>query len=106
MDEHGRTVKPKRGEVPSPHSFRHSLASMLPSKGESADEIAFMLGHANANVTRAIYLHEVADARRKAMRRELLTAASGSLVEAYEAASHLQPPDGEASNVSELRRSA
>jgi len=106
VDERGRKVKPERGEVPSPHSFRHSLASMLLNEGESADEIAFMLGHANANVTRAVYLHEVADARRKAMRRELLAAASGSLVEAYEAASHLQAPEAEASNVRELRRPA
>jgi len=30
-----------------------------------------------------IKLHEVADARRKAMRRELLAAASRSLIDAY-----------------------
>jgi len=36
----------------------------------------------------------------------VLFGGDGSLVEAYEAASHLQPPDGEASNVRELRRSA
>jgi integrase len=106
VDEHGREVKPERGTIPSPHSFRHSLASMLLNKGESADEIAFMLGHANANVTRAVYLHEVADARRKAMRRELLAAASGSLMEAYEASSRLQPQEAEAGKVLELRRSA
>ncbi len=79
---------------------------MLLTEGESADEIAFLLGHANANVTRAVYLHEVADARRLSMRRELLSAASVSAVEAYEATSDLQLSDEERSNIRELKRSA
>ena len=33
-----------RGEVPSVHSFRHTLASRALLAGESVDEVAFLLG--------------------------------------------------------------
>jgi integrase len=36
---------------------------------ESVDELAFLLGHKDANATRAVYAHEIADARRRALRR-------------------------------------
>jgi integrase len=38
------------------------------------DEIAFLLGHRDANVTRAVYVRELADARRRTMRRSRMIA--------------------------------
>ena len=106
LDENGRSVAPARGEVPGLHSFRHSLASRLLNEGESSEEIAFLLGHANANVTRAVYIHEVADARRRSMRRDRLAAVAGSAMEAYEASSDSERLQANESNIRELRRSA
>ncbi len=37
--------------------------------GERVGEIAFLLGHRDANVTRALYVREHADTRRHSMRR-------------------------------------
>lgn len=51
------------------HSFRHTVASRALLAGESIDEVAFLLGHRDGTVTRAVYVREVADARRRAMRR-------------------------------------
>jgi integrase len=36
--------------------------------------IAFLLGHRDANVTRAVYVRELADTRRRAMRRSRMVA--------------------------------
>ncbi len=49
------------------HSFRHTVASRAPLAGESIDEVAFLLGHRDATVTRTVYVREIADARRRAM---------------------------------------
>jgi integrase len=68
-DDHGRFVSVGHGELPSMHSFRHTLASRALLAGESVDEIAFLLGHRDANVTRAVYVRELADTRRRTMRR-------------------------------------
>jgi integrase len=38
------------------------------------DEVAFLLGHRDANVTRAVYVRELADARRRTMRRSRMAA--------------------------------
>ena len=59
---------------PSMHSFRHTVASRAVLAGESVDEIAFLLGHRDANVTRAVYVRELADARRRTMRRSRIAA--------------------------------
>lgn len=56
------------------HSFRHTVASRALLAGESIDEVAFLLGHRDANVTRAAYLRELSDARRRRMRRSRMTA--------------------------------
>ena len=42
--------------------------------GESIDEVAFLLGHRDANVTRSVYVRELADVRRRSMRRSKMTA--------------------------------
>lgn len=44
------------------HSFRHTIASRALLAGESIDETAFLLGHRDANVTRAVYVRELSDA--------------------------------------------
>ena len=62
-----------RGMLPSMHSFRHTVASRALLAGESIDEVAFLLGHRDATVTRTVYVREVADARRRAMRRSACT---------------------------------
>jgi len=80
VDGNGMRMKPARGALPSLHSFRHTLASRAIAAGESVDEVAFLLGHRDATVTRLVYVREVADARRRAMRRARLTAEySGAL---------------------------
>ena len=71
---HGRPLPVPHGALPSMHSFRHTVASRALLAGESVDEVAFLLGHKDANVTRAVYVREVADARRRAMRRSRMEA--------------------------------
>ncbi len=73
-DERGRPIPVPHGAVPSMHSFRHTMASRALAAGESVDEIAFLLGHRDANVTRAVYVRELADARRRTMRRSRMLA--------------------------------
>jgi integrase len=60
--------------MPSMHSFRHTVASRALLAGESIDEVAFLLGHRDATVTRTVYVREIADARRRAMRRSRMVA--------------------------------
>jgi integrase len=88
-DAYGRPMAVPRGAVPSMHSFRHTVASRGLLAGESVDEIAFLLGHRDANVTRAVYVREVADARRRAMRRSRMDAEFGGLLQAAGAAGAL-----------------
>jgi integrase len=73
-DEHGDQLRVAHGELPSMHSFRHTVASRALLAGESVDEIAFLLGHRDANVTRAVYVRELADTRRRSMRRSRMVA--------------------------------
>lgn len=68
-DACGLPVQVSHGSLPSMHSFRHTVASRALLAGESIDEVAFLLGHRDGTVTRAVYVREVADARRRAMRR-------------------------------------
>jgi integrase len=70
----GRRVHVPRGVLPSMHSFRHTVASRALLAGESVDEVAFLLGHRDGTVTRAVYVREVADARRRALRRSRMAA--------------------------------
>jgi integrase len=61
------------------HSFRYTAASRALLAGESVDEVAFLLGHRDANVTRAVYVRELADTRRRNMRRSRMIAEYGDL---------------------------
>jgi integrase len=73
-DERGQSLPVALGDLPSMHSFRHTVASRALLAGESVDEIAFLLGHRDATVTRAVYVRELADARRRSMRRSRMVA--------------------------------
>ena len=73
-DTSGRPVRVPRGTLPSMHSFRHTVASRALLAGESVDEVAFLLGHRDGTVTRTVYVREVADARRRALRRSRMAA--------------------------------
>lgn len=73
-DSHGKPIPVEHGQLPSMHSFRHTVASRALLAGESVDEIAFLLGHRDANVTRAVYVRELADMRRRSMRRSRMAA--------------------------------
>jgi len=81
VDQRGRPVGIPVGALPSMHSFRHTVASRALLAGESIDEVAFLLGHRDANVTRAVYVRELADARRRSMRRSRMIAEFGELFE-------------------------
>jgi transposase len=54
------------------YSARKTPAQLL--AGESVDEVAFLLGHRDGTVTRTVYVREVADARRRALRRSRMAA--------------------------------
>jgi integrase len=62
VDAGGRPGKIPAGSLPSLHSFRHTVASPALLAGESIDEVAFLLGHRDATVTRTVYVREIADA--------------------------------------------
>lgn len=80
--ELGERVAVPHGALPSMHSFRHTVASRALLAGESVDEVAFLLGHRDANVTRAVYVRELSDARRRTMRRSRMVAEFGDLLRA------------------------
>lgn len=73
-DSDGKAVAVPRGVLPSMHSFRHMVASRALLAGESVDEVAFLLGHRDGTITRTVYVREVADARRRSMRRSRMAA--------------------------------
>jgi integrase len=74
------------------HSFRHTVASRALLAGESIDEVAFLLGHQDATVTRTTYLREIAGVRRRGMRRSRMAAEfAGALAEGSQ-----EPPRGQA----------
>lgn len=79
-EEEDRPARMTHGTLPSMHSFRHTVASRALLAGESIDEIAFLLGHRDANVTRAVYVRELADARRRTMRRSRMLAEYSELL--------------------------
>jgi integrase len=80
--ELGESVAVPHGALPSMHSFRHTVASRALLAGESVDEVAFLLGHRDANVTRAVYVRELSDARRRTMRRSRMVAEFGDVLRA------------------------
>lgn len=81
-DANGQRVAPPRNMVPNFHSFRHTAASTAIAAGDSAEEVAWQLGHKSSVVTRAVYVQEIKNAERKALRRSKLEARLGSILEA------------------------
>ncbi|MBV9005610.1 MAG: site-specific integrase [Solirubrobacterales bacterium] len=81
----GKPVSVSHGELPSMHSFRHTVASRALVAGESVDEVAFLLGHRDGNVTRAVYVRELSDARRRTMRRSRMLAEFAEILSPREA---------------------
>jgi integrase len=81
-NELGEPVSVPHGALPSMHSFRHTVDSRALLAGESIDEVAFLLGHRDANVTRAVYVRELSDARRRTMRRSRMVAEFSDLLRA------------------------
>lgn len=82
LDRYVRPLPVPRGAVPSMHSFRHTLVSRTLAAGETIDEVAFLIGHRDATVTRAVYLREVNDARRRASRRSRMAQEYSAVLEA------------------------
>jgi hypothetical protein len=80
-DKLGEPLPVPHGALPSMR-FRHNVASRALLAGESVDEVAFLLGHRDANVTRAVYVRELSDARRRTMRRSRMVAEFGDLLRA------------------------
>jgi integrase len=80
VDAQGHVMQVPHDALPSMHSFRHTVASRALLAGESVDEVAFLLGHRDANVTRAVYVRELADARRRTMRRSRMIAEFSELL--------------------------
>ena len=78
--EFSQPLSMTHGALPSMHSFRHTVASRALLAGESVDEVAFLLGHRDANVTRAVYVRELSDARRRSMRRSRMVAEFGDVL--------------------------
>lgn len=74
VDASGTRAKVPAGALPSMHSFRHTVASRALLAGESVDDVAFLLGHRNATVTRTVDVREISDARRRSMRRSRMVA--------------------------------
>ena len=72
----------RRGEVPSLHSFRHTVATRMSDAGATAEEIARQLRHKNANVTRAVYIHEIQDQERRRAQRERIAGLKGAAARA------------------------
>lgn len=69
LDAEGQPVKVSRGAIPSLHGFRHSYASAAISEGDGVEETSWALGHANSNVTRAVYVTEIKTVERAIKRR-------------------------------------
>jgi integrase len=81
VDRRGRPVPPPLGAVPCFHSFRHTAASRAIANGESAEEVAWQLGHRNSVVTRSVYIQEIKSVERLARRRQLADKAYADISE-------------------------
>jgi integrase len=81
VDARGHAAPVPHGAIPSMHSFRHTVASRALLAGESVDEVAFLLRHRDANITRAVYVRELGDARRRTMRRSRMIAEFADLLQ-------------------------
>ena len=81
-DAEGKALPVPSGSVPTVHSIRHTAASRAIHDGDSAEDVAFQLGHRSSVVTASIYIHELKSAKRSSEQRAKLTTRFGSLMEA------------------------
>jgi len=81
VDERSWALPVPRGALPNFHSFRHTAASEAIAGGDGAEEVSWMLGHKNSNVTRSVYVQEIKNAERSAKRRGKLESRYGRLLE-------------------------
>jgi integrase len=72
-----------RDAAPNFHGFRHSAASEAISAGDSVEEVSWQLGHKNSQVTRTVYVQEIASAERRARRRAAMEERYGAMLEAH-----------------------
>ncbi|MGI8728604.1 MAG: hypothetical protein ACR2LK_01155, partial [Solirubrobacteraceae bacterium] len=86
------------------HGFRHTAASEAIAAGDGAEEVSWMLGHKNSNVTRAVYVQEIKSAERSAKWRAKIETRYGSLVEATDRISAKQDERSEGAKVLPLRQ--
>lgn len=77
LDDAEKPVKVERGVLPSFHSFRHTAASQVIADGDGAEEASWLLGHADSNVTRRVYIDQIKTAERSSKRRSKLEARMG-----------------------------
>jgi hypothetical protein len=64
------------------HSYRHTFASRWLLAGESVDEVAFLLGHRDGNVTRDVYLREAQTRAARPLDGRWVAAEYGTALEA------------------------
>ncbi len=62
----------RQGPPPTPHSLRHTCATLLIAQGLGPDQVAWHLGHATPTVTLAIYTHELRTHQQREQRRRAL----------------------------------
>jgi integrase len=70
-----------RDAAPNFHGFRHSAASEAIAAGDSVEEVSWQLGHKNSQVTRTVYVQEIASAERRARRRGAMEKRYGAMLE-------------------------
>ena len=88
--------------APNFHGFRHSAASLALSKGESAEEVSWQLGHKNSVVTRAIYVQEIRTVERQARRRSRMESQYADALTALDSPPPARQPAPTAADVREL----
>lgn len=103
VDQDGKPIKAKRGELPSFHSFRHTAASEAIRDGESAEEVSFQLGHRDSTVTRKVYIREIRSAERSSQRRAKFEARAVSFLSASGRTIEQEEADPEEAKVVALR---
>lgn len=71
-----------------PHALRHNFATVMFSLGYLDTEVALMLGHANANFTKATYIHFINEHPDTNLRQRRLEAYYSTLMDGVAASTH------------------
>lgn len=73
-DPDSKLVRVPRGTLPSMHSFRQHRCVARVARGGGRGRSGVLARHRDGTVTRTVYVREVADARRRALRRSRMAA--------------------------------